>query len=274
MTKRFLSVAILLMMASLLPAQDAPKEELPEKHIKHNVEGWLGLYTKYRLAPKWYYYGEYHYRRRDNFQSMANIYLRFGVTHIPNPNMEFTAGVVTPFYWAKKDQLDDPNVDNVVPQFRFWQQTVFVMRFDRAKVYHQVRTEQRWAKKNYIDAPFKLTFRFRYKISTYIPLNHDHLVPGTLFLSAYEEIFMQAGKSILFNHFEDNRMFVGLGYIINNQIQVQAGYMWTYRHAGSPYEYESRHIPRLSFYHNLDFYQRKVDKLKRRNSTKILRNQF
>ena len=269
MMMRCLLLSMLLVVLALPSYAQSPTE----RTVDHTMEGWLGLYTKYRIKPGWYYYGEYHYRRRDYFREMANVYLRFGVTHIPNPSLEFTAGIVTPLYWAKGKDLDHPNLDLVTMQFRFWQQMLSVMRFDRFKLYHQIRLEQRWAKDNFIDAQHELTFRFRYKLSTYVPLNNHHLVPGTLFFSGYEEIFMQTGKSILFNHFEDNRLFLGLGYIINEQMQVQAGYMWTYRHSGDPYHYQSRHVPRISLYHNLDFHSLRERRL-RREQTPVLDHEF
>lgn len=271
--KRFF-IALLIVAFACLPGYGQETVPPPTKEVKQSVEGWIGLYTKYRIKPKWYYYGEYHYRRRDNFTRMANVYLRYGITHIPNKNLEFTLGIVTPFYWAKEHQLDDPNVDVVVPQYRLWQQMVSVMSFDKVKLYHQIRTEQRWARKNVIGSSFNLTHRFRYKLSTYIPLNRDHLMPGALFFSGYEEIFIQSGKTVLFDHFEDNRLFLGLGYILNDQIQIQVGYMWTYRHYGEPHKYESRHIPRISFYHNLDFHEMGINKGKKFRSNKILNNEF
>ena len=248
---------------------------LPDKKVKHTMEGWLGLYTKYRLSKKIFYYGEYHFRRRDYFREMANLYLRFGLTYLHSKNLEITTGIVTPVYWSKGDLRGKEGYDDYYMQFRFWEQFLFVMRFNRAKVYHQLRTEQRWARRNFeVGSPYDLTFRFRYKLTTYVPLNHHHLEPGTIFFSGYEEIFMQSGRQIEYNNFEDNRFFLGLGYIINNNLQIQAGYMWTYRMKGSPFNYESRHVPRISFYHNMDFYNKKQNKIRNERSRKILKEEF
>lgn len=232
--------------------------QFEEKQISNSSELWLGMYTKYRLSEKLFYYGEYHYRRRENFiQEMAQIYLRFGLTYLFDKNFEITGGIVTPIYWAPGSR--EGEIDRVVMQYRFWEQLLFVQPVGRSKIYHQLRFEQRWKRDYEVEAPFKLTFRFRYRISLYVPINRDHLMPKTLFFSAYDEIFFQAGKSITYDHLEDNRLFLGLGYIVNENIQIQAGYMWTFRHSGGPYEYEHRHIPRLSFYHSLDFYKRKKE---------------
>jgi len=250
------------LLSFALPAQS---QDTPEREVEHTTGFWLGSYTKYRLGKRLFYYGEYHFRRRDNFiKNMGQIYLRFGMTYLVNKKFEITGGVVTPMYWAPPYLQGKEGVETWVPQYRFWEQFLFVQPVGRFKLYHTFRLEQRWRKGYYEGDPFRLTFRFRYKFTAYCPLNHEKLVNRTLFFSGYNEIFMQAGKPITYNHFEDNRFFVGLGYIINENFQVQTGYMWTYRHAGGPYSYEHRHIPRLSFYHNLDFYRRKIERNKRR----------
>ncbi|PKD20882.1 hypothetical protein APR41_12655 [Salegentibacter salinarum] len=137
---------------------------------------------------------------------------------------------------------------------------------------HQFRFEQRW-KRDYIeDSPFKLSHRFRYKLTAYYPLNNYKLINNTLFLSFYEEIFVQAGKSITYDYLEDNRMFLGLGYILNENIQVQVGYMWTFRYKEGPNSFEHRHIPRVSVYHNLDFHRRRIEKQKEK--IQVLENEF
>ncbi|MEX2379123.1 MAG: DUF2490 domain-containing protein, partial [Vicingaceae bacterium] len=192
------------------PHSTAQEPTVPDEKESYNTSGmWTGLYTKYRISERFLYYGEYHYRRRNNLiNDMAQIYLRFGATYLVNPKFEITAGIVTPIYWAPDQEA--PNIDKRVMQYRLWEQFLFVQSLDRAKIYHQLRFEQRW-KRDYVkNSPFELTYRFRYKISSYIPLNNDYLGTKTLFLSLYEEIFIQAGKSIVYNHMEDNRMFIGL----------------------------------------------------------------
>ena len=260
--KYSIQLFLLLGLSTSLWAQNTSlyPEKPSEKVIKNSAEMWTGFYTKYRLTDRLFYYGEYHIRRKEFLKEMGQIYLRFGASYIVNKNFEITGGIVTPFYWAPNPE--DPNVDKVVPQFRFWQQFLFIIPFDRIKIYHQIRTEQRWRRPYEKDTDFVLTYRFRYKLLAYYPLNMHKLEKNAIFLSMYEEIFIQAGKSIIYDHLEDNRVFVGLGYILNENIQFQSGYQWTYRHKDSPFVYENRHMLRFSVYHNLDFYNKKLERNK------------
>jgi hypothetical protein len=251
MIRRALHVfALISFFVTLSEAQIQP---LPEKESRSSNGTWFGVYTKYHFNDKWAYYGEYHVRRKEGLSKMGQIYLRVGATYKLAKYLELTAGFANPYYWAPNPE--DENVDKVVPQYRTWEQAVLATPFDHIKVMHQLRLEQRYRRDYVKGSPFKLTHRFRYKLTTYIPLNHKDFIPNTLFLALYNEILIQAGKSVVYNHLEDNRAFVGLGYNFSYDWQVQSGYMYSYRHDGAPHKYENRHIIRFSLYHHLEFHR-------------------
>lgn len=248
---KYILLPLVFLFTSPLEAQ-----ETTTKNIDNTTALWLGYYTKFRVGAKSFYYGEYHIRRKNFAADMSKLYLRFGFTYLFTKKFEVTAGIATPLSWSPYQ--GDPNYDDIVPEFRFWEQAIFVDKVYHAKMYHQFRLEQRWKRDYAKGSEYKLTHRFRYRITMYIPLNDPKLKPGTWFFSWYDEIFIQAGSSITYNHFEDNRLFLGLGYILSKSLQFQAGYMWSFKHDGSPYDYINTHIMRISIYHNLDFYTRKM----------------
>ena len=188
---------LLILIALPFAAQSQEDSEQEERITSRRSELWNGLYTKYRIGEKLFYYGEYHLRTRDQLvQNMGQIYLRFGLSYIINKNFELTGGIVTPLYWAPPEYADQElPYDKVVNQFRFWQQALFIQSLGKAKLYHQIRTEQRWRRSYYVGSPFQLTYRWRYKISSYIPLNSYKFQPGTYFLSLYNELFIQTGEN-------------------------------------------------------------------------------
>lgn len=229
------------------------------KDVTSTEGAWFGVYNKYHFHKNWAYYGEYHYRRRNGFADMGQIYLRFGITYKIVKYLDLTAGFVNPWYWAP-DQNDD-GLDRVVPQYRLWEQATLATPFKYMEALHQLRVEHRYRRDYEKGSDFELTHRFRYKLTLYIPINRRELKPKTVFLSLYNEIFIQAGKTIVYNHFEDNRAFIGLGYKFTENIQVQAGYMNSFRPRGTPYAYENRNIFRLNFFHQLDFTKEKQPKI-------------
>ncbi len=225
------------------------------KTITNDYGLWLGYYQKFRFKKRMFYYGEYHIRRRNFAADMNKLYLRYGITYLLTKQAELTFGIATPINFAQEPVAEDQ--DPYFLEFRFWEQALFVLPVLTSKTYHQIRFEQRWKRKFEKDSKYKLTFRWRYKFTIYIPLNNRHLEPGTVFFSFYDEIFLQSGQSIVYNIFEDNRMFIGLGYLIRRGLQVQAGYLWNFHHNGSPYEYENENILRVALYHDVDFWSKK-----------------
>lgn len=254
---RWVALLLCLTVASWAPAAAAQESAYPtRKDIDSISELWNGLYTKYRVSDRFFYYGEYHVRSREQLVGeMAQLYLRFGMTWRVDDDIELTGGAVTPLYFAPRVRVAQGDVARIVPQFRFWEQALMVQTIKRVRLYHQFRFEQRWRRDFAREAPFELTFRFRYKLAAYVPLNNTRMVEKTLFLVVYEEIFIQAGRTILFDHFEDNRIGGALGWILNRNLQTEMGYMWTFRHRGDPFAYQNRHIIRLNLRHNLDLRQ-------------------
>lgn len=79
---------------------------------------------------------------------------------------------------------------------------------------HRYRFEQR-----FIGDDFRL--RFRYFLSINIALNHKEIIDKTLYLSAYNEIFINKDDNI----FDRNRIYAALGYRFSKNIRIELGYM-------------------------------------------------
>ncbi len=62
-----------------------------------------------------------------------------------------------------------------------------------------------------------------------IPLNHKEIIANTLYLSLYDEIFINGEKNIgngrRVSLFDQNRTYAALGYAINDHFKMQFGIM-------------------------------------------------
>jgi hypothetical protein len=63
--------------------------------------------------------------------------------------------------------------------------------------------------------------RFRYFLAVNVPLNKKTMDKKAIYLSAYNEIFLNTEKPI----FDRNRLYGALGYVINKNIKIEAGFM-------------------------------------------------
>lgn len=220
---------------------------------------WLGSYTKLRLGEKIYYYAETHYRRQnsagnrlDFAGSMGKIYNRHGINYLVNKYFEVTAGPVLVLNYAQDPT--DPKFERMVPEYRIWHQYLLIQpQMGRVKIYHQFRFEHRFRRSLEIAKPeYMYTTRYRYKIYAYIPLNKPYLAEKTFYLSPSVEVFLHSGETVAANPLEDLRIYPVLGYIINENYMVSAGYTWTLGQARTGYEYNQTHLIRLNLYVNFD----------------------
>ena len=99
-------------------------------------------------------------------------------------------------------------------EFRIWEQLILNNVYNHFNVEHRYRLEQRWV--NNVFKP-----RVRYRINPTYAINHSTIVPKTLFLSAFDEIFIGNNNP----HLERNRYYLGMGYQFSNSFILQMGYI-------------------------------------------------
>lgn len=243
----------------------AQSNPLPTRSRNELVETgiWNGLYLKLKFTNKLGYYGEHHYRTRNSLDNLTSfigiprqVYNRFGLNYTVNKHFEIVVGPTLVFNFTPRP--NDDQFEKVTLEPRIWHQWLLIMpEMGRVKLYHQFRFEHRWKRNNDVGAKLEYTNRYRYKVFAYIPINGDKIVPRTLFFSPSAEIFMQSGKQIVNNAFEDFRTYNGFGYVWNKNVTLFAGHMYTLGQTNNFGVYRSSHIIRLNVFVGLDF--RKIE---------------
>ena len=103
---------------------------------------------------------------------------------------------------------------------RLWEQLVLTQYAKRLKLEHRYRIEQRWF--TFRDDSTAFRQRLRYRLNAFYPLNKKTITAGTLFLSAYDELFLNPRGPV----FERNRVYGGVGYQLNKHFTAQLGYLY------------------------------------------------
>lgn len=112
--------------------------------------------------------------------------------------------------------LDAPPLNT---ERRLWEQLTLTQYSKRLKLEHRYRIEQRWF--NFRDDSTGFRQRFRYRLNAFLPLNKKTITAGTVFLAAYDEIFLNPKGPV----FERNRVYGGVGCQISSHVAVQLGYV-------------------------------------------------
>jgi len=118
------------------------------------------------------------------------------------------------------------------------------------------RVEQRFRRKSangeLIDG-YNFNWRFRYNVAITFPLRGNVVQAKTPFLFFNDEIHINAGKEIVNNYFDQNRLFVGLGYQFTSHLNAQLGYMYVFQQLAAGNKYAHINAIRFFVFHNLDF---------------------
>ena len=178
-----------------------------------------------KLGSWWMYFGTHHLNEKysihyetqlRHYEIGANFFQllpRVGLNYKIDDNSMVTAG----YAWIPtQPNLDEGFDGDLVTENRIWQQFILRNKINNIKFRHRYRLEQRWVKQNDITS---YKNRARYMLSAKVPLSKDESSP--LFLFIYDEIFLHIDD----NPFNQNRLYGALGYTVNKNMNIQAGYL-------------------------------------------------
>jgi hypothetical protein len=164
---------------------------------------------------RWGGFAEVQVRTDAPFHEYFYNELKGGVSYNIDNNFALLLGGGRYATYDKHELGDGPlNVEK-----RLWQQLLLVQYASRLKLEHRYRIEQRWLR--FRDESTDFRQRLRYRLNAFLPLNAPKIQPGTVFLSAYDEIFLNPKGPV----FERNRIYAGLGYQASTHFIVQAGWV-------------------------------------------------
>jgi hypothetical protein len=216
-----------------------------QKEVNQQMQTWVSLNTVTKFSDHWGVVADAHIRENEFFESNNFYFLRGGVTYIPNASVSLTAGYAHMWLAPTKEGWSTYADEN-----RIYQQAQLITKVGKVSVLQRLRNEQRWQEKMANDEPtgeLRFTNRIRYLASFTIPVFSNKKLPS-LVLS--DEILIHFGKEVVYNTFDQNRLFIGIKQNISPKLSYDFGYMNVYQEKYSGYEYDMNHTIRLFFYLN------------------------
>ena len=216
-----------------------------EKEIHQQTQSWVSINTVTKFSEHWGIIADAHIRANEIFKDNSFYFLRGGVTYIPNATVSITGGYAHMWLAPTKEGWTTFSDEN-----RIYQQAQLNLKAGKVSIVQRIRNEQRWQEKIINDEPTsenRFTDRVRYLISFNIPVFKNKMAP-TLVVS--DEILLQFGKEIVYNTFDQNRLFIGIKQSINPKWSYDFGYMNLYQQKATGYQYDMNHTLRLFFYLN------------------------
>ena len=216
-----------------------------KKEVNQQVQTWVSLNTMTKFSEHWGIVADAHIRENGFFESNNFYFLRGGFSYIPNASVSLTAGYAHMWLAPTKEGWSTYADEN-----RIYQQAQLITKIGNVSVLQRLRNEQRWQEKMVNDEPSgenRFTNRVRYLASFTIPIFNDKKLP-LLVLS--DEILIHFGKEVVYNTFDQNRLFIGIKQNITPKLSYDFGYMNVYQQKYSGYQYDMNHTIRLFFYLN------------------------
>jgi hypothetical protein len=221
--------------------------QLPAKQVNQQTQFWTSLNTTARISEKWSVIADIHIRR-NNFMQDPNFYLVRGAgQYAIKPNFTVAAGYA--HMWIAPSRAD---WQAFVNENRLYQQAIFVTAIGKVNLVQRIRNEQRWQQIIVNDKPsgnWRFTDRVRYLISATIPISNNPYMPKPVISN---ELLVHFGKPVVYNTFDQNRLFLGIRQQISKPLSFDVGYMHVYQQKFTGYQYDVNHTFRLFFYYTPD----------------------
>lgn len=222
MKRHLLYSAIVLLLANNTYSQNT-------RVTNRNTIGWYNYFGTFRLNNKFGLHTEYQFRRNDVITEWQQSLLRVGVNYQLNPKIQFRVG----YAWIETFPYGEIPINGMGKDFtehRLFQMATITDKVGIVDLSHRFMLEQRWVGRystanltNEDEYPF--LNRFRYMVRLQVPLKGKEIKDKTPYIAIYDEIFIGFGKNVNENIFDQNRIGVLLGYRLNQNVRLEAGYL-------------------------------------------------
>jgi hypothetical protein len=219
-------------------------------NAQQQFSGWLASFNTYKLDKKLSLHFDAQLRSTDELQHVQTVLLR------PGLNVHFSKKVIGSFgYGFIQNRRMISNVTGEAVENRVWQQLLVNQKIKNISSAHRFRLEQRFLPVSKIvnntlqQDGNKYANRFRYFTRNVIPLNHQKTFSKGLFAGIQDELFFNVGNASAVNGktFDQNRLFLSIGYRISPKMDIETGYMNQYI-SGRNNNFINNHILQIGAY--------------------------
>lgn len=245
---KFIHTLFLFLACSFLYAQT-------EKNIDQQSLLWTRYYNLLTLNNKWSIHSEFD--NRIFLNSFENNLYEFRVQGRYKINKDIEAGAGYA-YFSVATQDPEITFDFRIPENRGQQDVMWKQDIGKITLLQRFQVEERFfhnADKEGLVSGTTFFWRFRYRLQG----EYSFWKKENQYLKAlvYDELMINAGKNVVKNTFDQNRIYVGLQYGVNKNMAFELGYLNSFQQRASGVDYFDRDIIRVTFYHKINLHKKK-----------------
>jgi len=215
-----------------------------EKQIIRRNEAWVSINSTVWCSGKWGFITDLHMRRNHFFRDPDFYFARVGVDYRIAPSLSAAAGYA--HTWQSPSVTGWKTFSN---ENRLFEQLLYSTRLAGTELTQRIRNEQRWQQIMINDKPSgqnKFSDRVRLLVSVTRPVFKDAWLPAPVIS---DELCVQFGQQVVYNTFDQNRLFLGVKERITRDLSFDIGYMEVKQELSSGYQYDLNRTFRLFFYY-------------------------
>lgn len=221
----------------------------------NNAHGWWNYFGDHPIGDtKWGAHLEGQWRRHDIATEWQQLLIRPAVNYSVHANIILTVG----YGFIATSRYGDFPVAVPFPEHRVFEQAQVTQKIGRVNTSHRYRSEQRELGELAVasNGDRRLTGwrhenRFRYMYRALIPIK------GKWSLALYDEIFVNFGKNVAANTFDQNRAYAAIAYTLPKKSRLEVGFMEQSVQQRSGRVIENNHTLMVSIYSAMPFGKRK-----------------
>jgi hypothetical protein len=218
--RRRLEVLVALLFVVAATSLQAQSPASTRLHTT-NTHAWLMYFGNHKFADRWGLHAEVQWRRHDLLSESQQLLLRTGLDYYLKDSHRLTVG----YAFVETYPYGEFAVANAFPEHRIWQQLATAHMLGKVKLAHRYRVEQRMignaSTGAFKDGRFEHRFRYMAKATVNVT-SGDRPVFGAI----YNEIFINAGKDVGYNLFDQNRLYAALGFTFSPVLKMELGYLY------------------------------------------------
>lgn len=230
-----------------------------KRQYANNNNGWFMYVGNHKLSDNWGVHIEAQWRRNNIIIHNQQLLLRAGINYYLNTQVSLTAGycyVITYPYGAFAAKT-------MFPENRIWEQLNMKTGIGAVEIINRFRLEQRYVnnpvlkESEYVPGEATYTNRVRWMNRYSVPFKGKTIEDRSLYLSFYNEIYINFGKNVAYNIFDQNRAYLALGYRIPKLGRLELGYLNQLIFRGDGIKVEQNHTLQVGLSSNIEFRKKK-----------------
>jgi hypothetical protein len=210
--------------------------------------GWYQYFGEHQIADKWSLHAEAQIRRDSVVTRWEQLLLRPGLTYHFSPHITAMLGYT---YFRT---FDYEGTNAASREHRLFEELKWKRPWGRVDIENRFRLEQRFIKMIASqEQGFQPAQRVRHRLQVRIPLKATTVKRSRVYLSLYNELFINATNLEDSETLDQNRSYGALGLNLSENNQLEVGYMYRF-FPMSGMANQQEHSLQFSIYSSVPFF--------------------